>query len=219
MKKQNLCQGEDDLKYWAQGKRIIGVDDAGRGPIAGNLFIGFMSFNPNSDIKNIGFNDSKQVKENIFELEAVIQGDIGYHYEQISVEEINIGESLNFLFSKKFIKGMEYYNSIPDFDNKVIFWDGNLYKELKNYPLDIICKPKYDTLSWHVAAASIIAKAAQMRAMIILDEKYPEYGFKNHNGYGTKEHFEAINKHGICPAHRKNWIDLDKIKEKYNVSK
>lgn len=208
---KNLCIGEDDLKYWAQGKRIIGVDDAGRGPIAGNLFIGFMSFRINSDIKDFGLNDSKQIKNKIFELDSILQSNIGYHYEQISVEEINTGESLNSLFSKKFIKGMEYYNSIPDFDNKVIFWDGNLYKELENYPLDIICKPKYDTLSWHVAAASIIAKAAQMRAMIELDKKYPQYGFKEHNGYGTEKHFAAIKRYGLCPAHRKNWIKSERL--------
>ena len=200
--------GNDDLYYWSQNKSIIGVDDAGRGPIAGDLFIGFMWFSPNSDISNIGFNDSKKLsREKILQLEELIEKNIGFHYEKISVEEINNSEeSLNSLFSKKFIIGMEYYNSIPECKNKLVLWDGNPYKELKDYPLDIICKPKYDSLSWHVAAASIIAKAQQMRAMIALDEKYPEYGFKNHNGYGTEQHFAAIKKYGICPAHRVKWI-------------
>lgn len=211
MKKENLCKGEDDLKYWSQNKSIIGVDDAGRGPIAGNLFIGFMYFPKHSCISNLGLNDSKQIKNNIFDIEELISSGIGYHYEQITIDEINTGENINSLFSKRFIEGMNYYNTIPECKNKVVFWDGVLYKELKNYPVDIICKPKYDTLSWHVAAASIIAKAAQMRAMIVLDEKYPEYGFKDHNGYGTEKHFKAIKKYGLCPAHRKNWINLEKL--------
>lgn len=198
--------GKDDLFYWSQNRSIIGVDDAGRGPIAGSLFIGFMYFSINSDVSKIGLNDSKQIKNKIFDLFSIVSTKTGYHYEEITVEEINTGESLNSLFYKKFIKGMEYYNTVPECDNKIIFWDGNPYKELKNCSLDIICKPDYDALSWHVAAASIIAKAHQMRAMIALDEKYPEYGFKNHNGYGTKEHFAAIKKYGICPAHRVKWI-------------
>ena len=199
---KNTCNGEDDLKYWSEGKTIIGIDDCGRGPIAGGMFIGFVSFNLNFDPSKIGLNDSKKLKNKTHLYDSIIKNNSKFHIEEITVEEINTGENLNDLFGKGFKRGLENFSK----ENTIIFLDGEIPKNCISYPVDIINKSNYDGLSWHVAAASILAKNEQISSMICLDVKYPEYEFKNHHGYGTEKHFEAIKKYGICSDHRKKWI-------------
>jgi len=215
MKKENLCIGEDDLKYLYECKTIIGVDDCGRGPIAGGMFIGFVSFKYDFDPSHLGLNDSKKLKDKTHLFDDIIKNNSDFHVEEISVEEINSGENLNNLFGKGFKRGLEKFNK----QNSIIFLDGEIPSNCVGYPIDIINKSNYDGTSWHVAAASIIAKNAQINSMLDLDIKYPNYGFKDHHGYGTKKHFEALVKYGICSNHRFRWIDLEKIKGKLNVSK
>ena len=210
----NLCLGEDDLKFWSEGKTVIGVDDCGRGCIAGSMFFAFVSFNINNFlIKDLGLNDSKKLTNNKrLDLDDKIKQISKFKIVEVSIDEINYGENLNLLFAKHFTKNMICFSSEEKLykNNAIILLDGAELKDLKWWgaqgEIKLACKPKYDGLSWHVAAASIIAKNAQVKSMERLDELYPEYGFKDHHGYGTKKHYEAIKKYGVCPAHRVNWI-------------
>lgn len=202
--------GEVDTEYTNQGKVIIGVDDVGRGCIAGNLYIGFVSLNILPEYS--GINDSKKLSsifkndEKRFKLDEFIRNNSKHLVMQVSFNQINTGRNLNELFRIQFINGLNIFTNYLKIDKKdiVIFLDG--LDNYDKYDYNIICKAKFDSLSVNVAAASIIAKNIQVSAMRELDKEFPQYEFSSHNGYGTKKHYEAIKKHGIISVHRKNWI-------------
>lgn len=195
--------GEDDLKYWSQNYSIIGIDEAGRGPIAGSMFFALVSFDINNkSVPNIGLKDSKKLSDKkIFELENFIKNNSKYFIQEITVDSINNSKNINIL-------GWNAVNSALNqfIGNYIVFMDGKL--KIPNCPFKQIAKPKFDSCSWHVAAASVLAKAAQIRAMEKLNIQYPGYGFSNHRGYGTLNHFEAIKKLGLTQVHRHKWIKL-----------
>lgn len=196
--------GDDDKNYWRLGRSIIGIDECGRGPLAGDCYIGLVSFiNPDIDfISSLGLNDSKKLSDKKrFALEDKIKENSKYEIVKVSVDEINTGENLNKLIFSAINKGLQSFKN-----NCVVFMDGN--QRITNNQIAQVVKPKFDSLSWSVAAASIIAKNEQVRAMLELDKLYPDYGFKSHNGYGTKAHKESIKKFGILECHRKNWIKI-----------
>lgn len=206
----NNCNGEDDLRYWEENKNIVGIDECGRGSVAGNIFIGLVSFKINSNISTLGLRDSKKLSnKKRFQLDSIIKDLCIYIIVEVTVEEINTGENLNTLIFKRIRDGLLDIFKIGDFnyDDTVIFFDGKLKIPRVNH-IEQIVKPKFDDLSWHVAAASILAKNAQVTAMKNLALEYPNYGFENHNGYGSKFHYKAINENGILDVHRKNWINL-----------
>lgn len=202
-----MIVGDDDKHYWNLNQTIIGIDEVGKGSIAGDLYIGLVCFQfkyPDVDyiscISSIGLNDSKKLSnKKRFALEDNIKEISRYKIVKVSSNEINTGENLNTLIFSAINKGLEEFD-----DHYVVFMDGN--QSIPNTKFTQVIKPKFDSLSWSVAAASILAKNEQVRAMLELDKLYPEYGFKNHNGYGTKEHKEAIKKYGVLGCHRKNWI-------------
>lgn len=192
---------------------IVGLDETGRGTLAGTLFIGLVAadLQTSNDFQQLGIKDSKQLKDKKrfeleqFIIEKAIYSSIGF----VKCEEINTGANLNDLFVRcvNFLL-YGYYESIgKDFrEDCRVFVDGTIKLEFNG--LNVISKPKLDITNPVVSAASIIAKNAQVRAMNTLHELYPEYGFSKHNGYGTKAHYEAIRKFGISSVHRKNWIKL-----------
>ncbi len=180
-------------------KLICGVDEAGRGPLAGPVCAAAVILAPDTVID--GLNDSKKLtekkREQLFDI--IIEKAVAYAVAFASVEEI---EEYNIL-NATFIAMNRAINSLqicPDF----AIIDGN--KIPTDIPVDAMCLIKGDMKSMSVAAASILAKVTRDRLMLEYDLKYPEYLFKQHKGYGTKAHYEAIAINGICEIHRKSFL-------------
>lgn len=187
---------ENEIKQ--QGfKAVCGVDEAGRGPLAGPVCAAAVILAEEIE----GLNDSKKLSEKKREVlfDEIKEKSLSYSIAFASVEEIEEHNILNatYLAMNRAIEGLE----IPA-DFALI--DGN------RVPTDIkvSCKTvvKGDALSCSIAAASILAKVTRDRLMLEEDKKYPEYNFKKHKGYGTKEHTDAILKYGVSPIHRPSFL-------------
>lgn len=177
---------------------ICGVDEAGRGPLCGPVAAAAVIM-PKGLIID-GVNDSKKLtekkREELFDI--IIKNAISYSVifeDEKTIDEINI---LNATLS-----AME--KAINSLSQKADFAliDGNRNKGI-TIPNKAIVKG--DSLSHSIACASILAKVSRDRLLEQYDKEYPEYGFKNHKGYGTKAHYEAIQKYGILPIHRKSFL-------------
>lgn len=178
---------------------ICGVDEAGRGPLAGPVCAAAVILPENCVIE--GVNDSKKLSEKKREelFKEITQKAISFSIAFGSVEEI---ETLNilgatFLAMNRAVEGLEVK---PDF----AIIDGN--KVPPQLQTDAAPLVKGDAKSISVAAASILAKVTRDRLLYEYDKKYPEYSFAAHKGYGTKAHIEAIRKYGITEVHRKSFL-------------
>jgi len=199
-----MASMEYENKYYKEGyKVIVGVDEAGRGPLAGPLVIGcvILPF----DYTNTDINDSKQLSEKKRE---VLFEEIRQHAIYIGVKVIDEAtiDKLNIYAATK--RGMEdLINEIP-FKVDVALIDAmklDLNKDIINVPLI-----HGDAISTSIAAASIIAKVTRDHMMYEIDKEYPQYDFKNNKGYGTKKHMEAMEKYGICKYHRLSYAPVSK---------
>lgn len=177
---------------------ICGVDEAGRGPLAGPVCAAAVILKPDTEIN--GLNDSKKLSEKKREelYSVITEKAVAYSIAFASVEEI---EELNilgatFLAMRRAVEGL-----CPNADFAII--DGNREPKLDVPAMTVI---KGDSKSMSVAAASILAKVTRDRLLLEYDKKYPEYGFAAHKGYGTKAHYEAIAAHGITEIHRKSFL-------------
>ncbi len=191
----------DDLELIGDGKDyqyICGVDEAGRGPLCGPVAAAAVIMPKDSRIE--GVNDSKKLTEKKREVlyEQIIKEAIAYHVCLIDNEEI---DEINILNAT--LKAMETaINNLPVKADFALI-DGNRNKGITT-PNQMVVKG--DSKSYSIACASILAKVTRDRLMEEYDEKYPEYGFLKHKGYGTKAHYEAIEKYGITPIHRKTFL-------------
>ncbi len=189
---------ENELKQKGYNT-ICGVDEAGRGPLAGPVCAAAVILPENIDIK--GINDSKKLSEKKRELlfSEITQKAICYSIAFASVEEIEEMNILNatFLAMNRAIEGLKVK---PDF----AIIDGNLLPR----GISVSASPlvKGDSRSLSVAAASILAKVTRDRLLLEYDKEYPEYKFASHKGYGTKAHIEAIKKYGVLSIHRKSFL-------------
>ena len=177
---------------------ICGIDEAGRGPLAGPVVVASVIMPEESMIE--GVNDSKKVSEKKRELlyDKIIEEAISYSVAIISEKEI---DEINILNATK--KGLT--TCIQDLKVKP---DLILVDALdKIDTLGIPYKPiiKGDALVYSISAASILAKVTRDRIMRQMDEIYPEYGFAGHKGYGTAKHIAAIKEHGLCDIHRRSF--------------
>ena len=179
---------------------IAGMDEAGRGPLAGPVSVACVVMPLEEDKIIPGINDSKKLSEKKREelFEKIKETALAYSViliDEKTIDKINILEATK-LGMKKAYEALE----VPI--------DMLLVDAVKN--LDVDCQYesiiKGDAKSYSIAAASILAKVTRDQMMIELDKKYPEYNFKKHKGYGTKEHIEAIKKIGPCAIHRKTFI-------------
>ncbi len=187
---------EYENKYYDKGYTLIaGVDEAGRGPLAGPVFAAAVVFEKGTFIE--GINDSKKLSEKKREALFDIICEKALYYNIVSVDEKEI-DRINILNAslKAFELAVTGLEKLPD----VTLIDGNRCKE--NFPTPYETIVKGDARSMSIAAASILAKVSRDRYIVGLDSLYPEYNFKKHKGYPTKEHREAIAKYGPCPIHR-----------------
>ncbi len=177
---------------------VCGIDEAGRGPLAGPVFAAAVILPDPCLIE--GINDSKklspQKREKLFDkitADAVSYG-IGFATEQ-EIDEINILQA-TFLAMKR---ACDALNVRPD----LALVDGNRMPSLGVETRTIV---KGDSLSGSIAAASILAKVSRDRLMLKIDEIFPEYGFARHKGYGTALHVEMLKKYGPCAVHRRTFL-------------
>lgn len=191
----------DELELIGDGKTyqyICGVDEAGRGPLCGPVAAAAVIMPKDSRIE--GVNDSKKLTEKKREVlyEQIIKEAIAYHVCLIDNEEI---DEINILNAT--LKAME--TAINNLSVKADFAliDGNRNKGITTPNQTVV---KGDAKSYSIACASILAKVTRDRLMEEYDKQYPEYGFLKHKGYGTKAHYEAIEKYGITPIHRKTFL-------------
>ena len=180
-------------------KLVCGVDEAGRGPLAGPVCAAAVILPLDAEIE--GLNDSKKLSEKKREalFDIIKEKAISYNIAFASVEEIeefNILEA-TYLAMNRAIDGLEIK---PDF----ALIDGNRMPKGISVPAFTVIKG--DALSSSIAAASILAKVTRDRLLLEYDKEYPEYNFKKHKGYGTKEHTEAILKYGPSPIHRLSFL-------------
>ena len=194
-----------DLWYYEhavqeQGFELIcGVDEAGRGPLAGPVCAAAVILPPDLEIE--GLNDSKKLTEkkrdalyDIITEKALAYG-IAMATEQ-EIDEINILQA-TFLAMRR---AVEQLSVRPSF----VLVDGNREPDLGDLPLKTLVKG--DSLSANIAAASILAKVTRDRYMVEMDARYPQYGFAVHKGYGTQKHYEALQQYDACPIHRRSFL-------------
>ena len=194
-----LKQIEEEIYNKEDVKYICGIDEAGRGPLAGPVVVASVIMPKDSMIE--GVNDSKKVSEKKREklYEEITNTAIAWGVGIIDQREI---DEINILNATK--KGLT--NSLKELEIKpdLILVDALTNIDTLGIPYRSIIKG--DTKSYSIAAASIIAKVTRDRIMRQWDELYPEYGFEKHKGYGTKMHIDAIKEYGPCPLHRKSFI-------------
>ena len=180
-------------------KSICGVDEAGRGPLAGPVCAAAVILPEGIDIP--GLNDSKKLSEKKREelYEVIVKKAVSYSVAYGTLEEIekyNILEA-TFMAMNRAINGLSVK---PDY----ALIDGNRIPKGIKIPCQTIVKGDFKSAS--IAAASILAKVTRDRLLLEYDRMYPEYNFKKHKGYGTKEHYEAIKKYGVCEVHRLSFL-------------
>lgn len=188
---------EFDMEH-SEGGILAGVDEAGRGPLAGAVFAAAVILDKDTIIE--GINDSKKLSEKKREelYEIITQKALAYaiySVDESRIDEINI---LNATFEA--MRGA--VSNLKILPEKVLV-DGD-----KKPGLDIATETvvKGDSKSMSVAAASILAKVSRDRYITEMAELYPQYGFEKHKGYGTKAHYAAIEEHGICKIHRRTFL-------------
>ena len=190
--------------YSKSVKAIVGIDEAGRGPLAGPVYAAAVVFD--ESFVNDEINDSKKLtskeREKLFLL--IKEKALGYGIASVSAEDIdkyNIYQATKICMMKALSQIKVPY--------QLIITDAMPLKDTK---VPLIAMVKGDAQCLNVAAASILAKVSRDHYMEELDEKYPEYGFKKHKGYGTKLHMEALEKYGpIDGVHRKSFRPVNEL--------
>lgn len=177
---------------------LCGVDEAGRGPLAGDVYAAAVILKPDTVIE--GLNDSKKLTEKKRELlfDEICEKAEAYCVAAATVEEIDRLNILQatFLAMRRAVEGLGV-------KPKLVLVDGNRNPELPVHSRLVV---KGDGTSACIAAASILAKVSRDRYMAELAEQYPQYGFEKHKGYGSKLHYQMLDAHGISPVHRKSFL-------------
>ena len=189
---------EFDNSYRDRYKYVCGVDEAGRGPLAGDVYAAAVIFPEGVEIE--GINDSKKLTEKQREklFDEIKEKALAWCIASSGVEEI---ERLNILEAAKLAmqRAVEGLSISPD----IILIDGNMPPK---FDTDSEAVVKGDGKSQAIAAASVLAKVARDRYMKELAEKYPQWQFEKHKGYGTKLHYQMIDQFGESPVHRPSFL-------------
>ena len=193
---RQAAMAEHDRPCWENCARVAGMDEAGRGPLAGNVVAACVIMPPSPVIPWV--DDSKKLspkrRDSVFEqiMETALYVGVG-RADAREIDEINILQAtMNAM--RRAAEGAK----------------ANIYliDAVKNLGLDAPEVPIVhgDAVSYSIAAASIVAKVTRDRELLELDRLYPQYGFAKHKGYGTAEHIAAIRQYGPCPEHRRTFI-------------
>ena len=199
---------KEEIEFYKKGVKLIaGIDEAGRGPLAGPVVVACCIMPENSMIE--GINDSKKIaekkREKLYELiinEAISYG-IGI-INQTEIDEINILQATKKGLTIAIKEAEENLTKKGLQKPEVILVDALTKIDTDGIPYKSIIHG--DAISYSIACASIIAKVTRDRIMRQWDQVYPEYGFEAHKGYGTAKHIKAIKEYGPCPLHRKTFI-------------
>ncbi len=187
-----------EVGWIREGWTVIGVDEAGRGPLAGPVVTAAAAFSPDVIIEGIG--DSKQLtakrREELFPV--ICEKALAWSIVESSPKRI---DEINILMATReaMAQAVKEVAEKLKVDNPGVFVDGRIPPLAVGHQVNLI---KGDGRSFSIGAASILAKVYRDRIMVEMDKKYPEYGFAQHKGYGTRLHVEAIRKHGRCAIHR-----------------
>lgn len=180
-------------------KVVCGIDEAGRGPLAGPVYAAAVILPLDLEIE--GLNDSKKLSEKkremLFDIicEKAVDYSIGVATEQ-EIDEINILNA-TFLAMHRAVEGLKIK---PDY----ALIDGNQHPRIPFVTEETVIKG--DAKSMSIAAASILAKVSRDRFMLSMASEYPEYEFEKHKGYGTKVHYERLEQYGVSPIHRVTFL-------------
>lgn len=190
---------EIEQGYFDRGIQIVcGVDEAGRGPLAGPVCAAAVILPKNIEIP--GLDDSKKLSDKrrreLFPqiCELALSYGIGFA-DHSEIDEINILQA-TFLAMERAVSNL---NISPE----MLLVDGN---RSKDWGIPTQCVIHGDSLSASIAAASVLAKVSRDDVMLAYAEAYPQYGFEIHKGYGTKAHYEALREYGPCPIHRNSFL-------------
>lgn len=196
---QELTMWEIEDENYAEGVEVIcGVDEAGRGPLAGPVCAAAVILPPHTQIP--GLNDSKKLSDKrrreLFPVicEQALAYGIAFATEQ-EIDEINILQA-TFLAMERALAQLKIR---PD----LVLIDGNRQRD---FGLPVKTVVKGDSLSANIAAASVLAKVTRDDFMVRQAEQFPEYGFEIHKGYGTKAHYAALEQYGPCSIHRRTFL-------------
>ena len=181
-----------------------GIDEAGRGPLAGPVYAAAVILNPNNTI--LGLNDSKKLsyKKLLLLNDEIRDKALDYNFSFSSVSEI---DDINIL-NASLLAMLRAFNGLrlkPD----LILVDGLYTPDIENIEINAIVRG--DSLIPEISAASIIAKVERDRYMCELDIKYPQYNLKKHKGYPTKEHIELLKEHGVIDIYRKSFRPVKEL--------
>lgn len=190
---------EIEQNYFASGiKMICGIDEAGRGPLAGSVCAAAVILPPNIEIP--GLNDSKKLSDKrrreLFPIikETALAYGIGFA-DHKEIDDINILQA-TFLAMERAISQLSVTPELA-------LIDGNREKDF-GIPVKTVIHG--DSLSASIAAASVLAKVTRDDYMLQMAEEYPQYGFEIHKGYGTKAHYQALREYGPCSIHRMSFL-------------
>ncbi|MEK7066782.1 MAG: ribonuclease HII [Patescibacteria group bacterium] len=218
----------EEEKMWRNGQYIIGVDEAGRGPLAGPVMAAacMLQSSPKSKVESpkswnsaprndfedllaLGVNDSKKLspkkRDKIYEAltsHPLVLWSVGEASEK-EIDEINILQA-SLLAMRRAVEKLIDKNDWLEQENFSVYIDGR--EVIPNLTANQKSIINGDAKVFSIAAASIIAKVTRDRLILKYAEKYPQYGFEKHKGYGTKLHYEMLKKHGACPIHRRAFI-------------
>lgn len=191
---------EFENKLYSEGmKYIAGIDEAGRGPLAGPVVVGCVIMKPESFIEYV--NDSKKVSETKREMlyEKITSEALAWSTGIVWQDEIDDMNILN-ATKKALTMAIDNLKIKPD---KILV---DALDKIETREIPYISVIKGDAKIYSISAASIVAKVTRDRIMKEYDEIYPQYGFSSHKGYGTAKHIQAIKEHGICSIHRKSFV-------------
>ncbi|MBR2371358.1 MAG: ribonuclease HII [Clostridia bacterium] len=196
--KEQIDMLQFEKEYISQGKKLVaGIDEAGRGPLAGPVVVASVIMPMDNIIE--GINDSKKLSEKKRNLlfEKIKEVALAYHIEVVDekvIDEINILNATK-LGMKNCIDKLSLVPDVVLIDAVKIDSDVQTVSIIKG-----------DAKSYSIAAASILAKVYRDNMMLQYDKEYPIYNFAKHKGYGTKAHIDTIKQHGICPIHRRTFV-------------
>ncbi len=194
-------------RFWREGKLVAGLDEAGRGPLAGPVVVACVVFPPFTE--PFLDRDSKQISpaEREFLFKKIVRKALAVSVGFATPREV---ESFNVYRATR----RAYYKALKNLPVRVdaVITD---YMPLKEFAGEVVAPPKADERYFSVAAASVVAKVFRDKLMELYGKRFPQYGFERHKGYPTGEHIEALKTHGVLDIHRRNYKPVrERLKKK-----